>query len=136
MGATVAGRSIRGHHVQANGGHHRPSVHRQQRLVTGRGARRQTNGLRYPADPPTVEQIIVVMREAGPGPYADTTRGLRGGLEHSVASSPLLNPRYRQKLWTPWPLPTAPSLSPRDGGTTTIYAVFTIACCRSSHSMA
>ena len=33
-------------------------------------------GLRYPADPPTVEEIILVMREAGPGPYADRTRGL------------------------------------------------------------
>jgi hypothetical protein len=25
-------------------------------------------GLRYPADPPTVEEIILVMGEAGPGP--------------------------------------------------------------------
>jgi integrase len=33
-------------------------------------------GLRYPADPPTVEEIILVMRQAGPGPYADRTRGL------------------------------------------------------------
>jgi hypothetical protein len=33
-------------------------------------------GLRYPADPPTVEKIILVMRQAGPGPYADRTRGL------------------------------------------------------------
>jgi hypothetical protein len=33
-------------------------------------------GLRYPADPPTVEEIILVMREAGPGPYADRIRGL------------------------------------------------------------
>jgi integrase len=33
-------------------------------------------GLRYPADPPTVEEIILVMREAGPGRYADRTRGL------------------------------------------------------------
>ena len=32
--------------------------------------------LRYPADPPTVEEIILVMREAGPGPYADRLRGL------------------------------------------------------------
>ena len=28
-------------------------------------------GLGYPADPPTVEEIILVMREAGPGQYAD-----------------------------------------------------------------
>ena len=33
-------------------------------------------GLRYPADPPTVEEIILVMRQAGPGPYADRTRAL------------------------------------------------------------
>jgi hypothetical protein len=33
-------------------------------------------GLRYPADPPTVEEIILLMREAGPGPYADRLRGL------------------------------------------------------------
>ena len=33
-------------------------------------------GQRYPADPPTVEEIIIVMRQAGPGPYADRARGL------------------------------------------------------------
>ena len=33
-------------------------------------------GLRYPADPPTVGEIILVMRQAGPGPYADRTRAL------------------------------------------------------------
>ena len=47
-------------------------------------------GLRYPADPPTVEEIILVMREAGPGPYADRIRGLiailwRAGLRISEA---------------------------------------------------
>ena len=47
-------------------------------------------GLRYPADPPTVEEIILVMREAGPGAYADRTRGLiailwRAGLRISEA---------------------------------------------------
>jgi site-specific recombinase XerD len=47
-------------------------------------------GLRYPADPPTVEEIIIVMREAGPGQYADRTRGLiailrRAGLRISEA---------------------------------------------------
>jgi site-specific recombinase XerD len=31
---------------------------------------------RYPADPPTVEEIILVMRQAGPGAYADRTRAL------------------------------------------------------------
>ena len=33
-------------------------------------------GQRYPADPPTVEEIILVMRQAGSGRYADRTRGL------------------------------------------------------------
>jgi integrase len=33
-------------------------------------------GLRCPADPPTVAEIILVMREAGPGPYADRIRGV------------------------------------------------------------
>jgi integrase len=33
-------------------------------------------GMRCPADPPTVEAIILVMRAAGPGPDADRTRGL------------------------------------------------------------
>ncbi len=47
-------------------------------------------GLRYPADPLTVEEIILVMREAGPGPYADRLRGLiailwRAGLRISDA---------------------------------------------------
>ena len=47
-------------------------------------------GLRYPADPPPVEEIILVVREAGPGPYADRTRGLiailwRAGLRISEA---------------------------------------------------
>ena len=47
-------------------------------------------GLRYPADPPSVEEIILVMREAGLGPYADRLRGLvailwRAGLRISEA---------------------------------------------------
>ena len=33
-------------------------------------------GLRYPAGPPTVEEIILVMRAAGPGPYADRVQAL------------------------------------------------------------
>ena len=47
-------------------------------------------GVRYPADPPTVEEISLVMRQAGRGPYADRTRGLiailwRAGLRISEA---------------------------------------------------
>ena len=77
MGAAGAGLKIGGHHVRARiGGHHRPAA------VTGRdpgslgGVRATEKGLRYPADPPTVEKIILVMREAGPGPCADRTPGL------------------------------------------------------------
>lgn len=49
-----------------------------------------TKGLRSPADPPTVEEIILVMRQAGPGRYADRTRALiailwRAGLRISEA---------------------------------------------------
>ena len=58
-------------------------------------------GQRYPADPPTVEEIILVMRQAGPGPYADRTRGLiailwRAGLRISEAlalTEPDLDPK-------------------------------------------
>jgi len=47
-------------------------------------------GRRYPADPPTVEEIIIVMRQAGAGRYADRTRALiailwRAGLRISEA---------------------------------------------------
>jgi hypothetical protein len=33
-------------------------------------------GLRYPADPPTVEEIIAVMRAAGAGAHGQRLRGL------------------------------------------------------------
>ena len=36
----------------------------------------RNKGLRYPADPPRVEEIIAVMRHAGPGVHGDRTRGL------------------------------------------------------------
>jgi site-specific recombinase XerD len=68
------------------------------RVVCGRLPRRghwagcapANKGLRFPADPPTVEEIILVMRQAGPGPSADRTRGLiailwRAGLRISEA---------------------------------------------------
>ena len=44
------------------------------RLHAGRSPRNK--GLRYPADPPTVEEIIRVMRAAGDGPVADRLRGM------------------------------------------------------------
>ena len=48
-------------------------------------------GQRYPADPATVEEIILVMRQAGAGRYADRTRALiailwRAGLRISKRS--------------------------------------------------
>jgi integrase len=56
----------------------------------GAGCVPPNKGMRFPADPPTVEEIILVMREAGPGPYAVRTRGLiailwRAGLRISEA---------------------------------------------------
>ena len=55
------------------------------------GCAPSNRGLRFRADPPTVEEIILVMRAAGTGPYADRTRGLiailwRAGLRISEAS--------------------------------------------------
>jgi hypothetical protein len=69
-------------------GHHRPSaVARRDARSLGRVPNR---GVRYPADPPTVEEIISVMRQAGSGAYADRIRGLiailwRAGLGESTA---------------------------------------------------
>ena len=40
------------------------------------GRRPGNRGLRYPADPPPVEEIIAVMRAAGDGPYGDRLRGM------------------------------------------------------------
>jgi hypothetical protein len=34
------------------------------------------NGRRYPADPPTVDEIVAVMRQAGDGRHGDRMRGL------------------------------------------------------------
>jgi integrase len=54
-------------------------------------ARRPGNkGRRYPADPPRVEEIVAVMRQAGTGPYGRRLRGLvivlwRAGLRISEA---------------------------------------------------
>ncbi len=36
----------------------------------------RNKGLRYPADPPRVEEIVAVMREAGQSVYGDRLRGL------------------------------------------------------------
>jgi hypothetical protein len=36
----------------------------------------RNKGLRYPADPPTVEEIVAVMRTAGDGPHGTRLRGL------------------------------------------------------------
>src|SRR5881397_2485916 len=50
----------------------------------------RNKGLRYPADPPTVEEIVAVMRCAGPTPYGFRARALivllwRAGLRVSEA---------------------------------------------------
>jgi hypothetical protein len=76
------------------------------RVVCGRRPRRRAGlgcpppnkGLRFPADPPTVEEIILVMREAGPGPYADRTRGLFGCRSHGCFSRNPLVSRSRSAV--------------------------------------
>ena len=55
-----------------------------------RGRPPRNKGLRYPADPPTVEEIVAVMRSAGDDPYGLRMRGLlivlwRAGLRISEA---------------------------------------------------
>lgn len=52
----------------------------------------RNKGLRYPADPPRVEEIVAVMREPGPGVHGARVRGLivvlwRAGLRISEALS-------------------------------------------------
>ena len=41
------------------------------------GRRPDNKGLRYPADPPTVEEIVAVIRFAGDTPYGIRARALR-----------------------------------------------------------
>jgi site-specific recombinase XerD len=41
-----------------------------------RGCAPRNKGMRYPADPPRIEEIIAVMRQAGTGPHAERMRGL------------------------------------------------------------
>jgi integrase len=57
-----------------------------------RGCVPRNKGRRYPADPPRVEEIIAVMRAAGPGDYGDRMRALvvilwRAGLRINEALS-------------------------------------------------
>jgi site-specific recombinase XerD len=40
----------------------------------------RNKGQHYPADPPRVEEIVAVMRQAGPGPQGDRMRGLNAAL--------------------------------------------------------
>jgi site-specific recombinase XerD len=54
------------------------------------GRRPRNKGIRYPADPPRVEEIVAVMREAGKGAHGARVRGLivvlwRAGLRISEA---------------------------------------------------
>ncbi len=57
-----------------------------------RGCVPRNKGRRYPADPPRIEEIIAVMRAAGPGDHGDRVRGLvlilwRAGLRIDEALS-------------------------------------------------
>jgi integrase len=82
---------IGGHHVRAKTrGRHRSYPIPGSEPGHWAGCAPPNKGQRDPADPPTVEEIILVMRQAGPGPYADRTRGLiailwRAGLRISEA---------------------------------------------------
>ena len=63
-----------------------------------RDVRRTTRVLRYPADPPTVEEIVAVMRTAADGVHGRRLRGLlvvlwRAGL--------IIRPRVRVSLTRP-----------------------------------
>jgi integrase len=63
---------------------------RRPGLAFTRAACRATRGVRYPPDPPTVGEIIAVMRAAGDGPEAMRLRGVmnvlsRAGLRISEA---------------------------------------------------
>jgi integrase len=63
----------------------------QDRSISFRRGRRPANkGRRYPADPPRVEEIVAVMRQAGTDRYGQRLRGLivalwRAGLRISEA---------------------------------------------------
>lgn len=55
-----------------------------------RGRPPRNKAVRYPADPPTIEEIVLVMRRAGPTPHGSHVRGLivvlwRAGLRISEA---------------------------------------------------
>jgi integrase len=64
----------------------------------------RNKGLSYPADPPPVEEIVAVMRAAGPGAYGDRLRaiivvlwraGLRIGEALALAETILILPAGR-----------------------------------------
>jgi integrase len=60
--------------------------------VSSRSPPARNKGLQYPADPPTVEEIVAVMRSAGDTPHGLRTRALvvllwRAGLRISKALS-------------------------------------------------
>jgi len=80
-------------------------------------------GQRYPADPPTVQEIILVMRQAGPGRYADRTRGLIAILWRAGLRDPC---RRRRCSWcraaTHSAPPSACSVCPRAGAIRDIAA--------------
>jgi site-specific recombinase XerD len=60
-------------------------AHPQPSQAFTRGVRPETRGMRYPADPPTVEEIVAVMRHASENPNGFRLRAMivmlwRGGL--------------------------------------------------------
>ena len=45
----------------------------------------RNKGMRYPADPPTIEEIVTVMRRAGDGVHGGRLRGDRRALARGAA---------------------------------------------------
>jgi len=81
-------------------------VARQRRCRATTLDDRRNKGLRYPADPPTVQEIIAVMREAGTDRHRARLRALivvlwRGGLlvhhYRSLRTSPSLSRARRHR---------------------------------------
>jgi site-specific recombinase XerD len=79
-------------HVRADARSCWPTTVASDEAGIPRGALASEQGLRYPADPPTVEEIIAVMRTAGDSPHGQRLRGLivilwRAGLRIQEALS-------------------------------------------------
>jgi hypothetical protein len=96
----------------------------------GRGRPPRNKGMRYPANPPTVEEIVAVMRGAGPSMDGDRLRALvvllwRAGLRISEALD-LAAASVARSEWIAGP---GSSLSPGSGS---VPSYLSARCCASS----